>query len=131
MPVELNHTIVWCHDKMASSAFMAKILGLAPPTAFYHFMVVNLDNTVSLDFMEKTGPIARQHYAFLINESDFDAVFSRIKAEGADYWADPGQTRANEINRNDGGYGVYFADPNGHLLEILTRPYGTEQADVT
>jgi hypothetical protein len=41
------------------------------------------------------------------------------------YWADPGQTRRDEINTRDGGRGLYFTDPDGHLLEILTRPYGS------
>lgn len=125
MPVQLNHTIVWCRDKQRSSAFLAEILGLPAPTPFYHFMVVKLDNEVSLDFMEKQGEIARQHYAFLIGEEAFDAVFDRVRASGLSYWADPGRTRPNEINHNDGGRGFYFPDPDGHLLEVLTRPYGS------
>lgn len=124
MTVQLNHTIVWCHDKMASSAFIANILGSAPPEPFTHFMVVTLDNAVSLDFMEKPGDIALQHYAFLIDEPGFDAAFARIEAAGLSYWADPARTKPGEINHHDGGRGVYFPDPNGHLLEIITRPYG-------
>lgn len=123
MPVQLNHTIVWCRDKRKSSDFLAHVLGLPPPVPFYHFMVVELDNGVSLDFMEKDGEISPQHYAFLIAEDAFDATFARIRAEGAPYWADPGRSRPNEINHNDGGRGVYFEDPDGHLLEVITRPY--------
>jgi catechol 2,3-dioxygenase-like lactoylglutathione lyase family enzyme len=125
MSVQLNHTIVWCRDKERSSAFLADILGLPAPVPFLHFMVVALDNGVSLDFMEKEGDVARQHYAFLIGESDFDTVFARIRADGLDYWADPARSRPNEINHHDGGRGVYFPDPDGHMLEILTRPYGS------
>ena len=125
MPVQLNHTIVWCHDKQKSSSFLARVLGREPPVPFYHFMVVELDNSVSLDFMEKDGEIAHQHYAFLINDDEFDATFARIRAEGAPYWADPGRSRPNEINHNDGGRGVYFEDLDGHLLEVITRPYAT------
>jgi catechol 2,3-dioxygenase-like lactoylglutathione lyase family enzyme len=125
MPVQLNHTIVWCHDKERSSAFLADLLGRPSPATFSHFKVVELDNGVSLDFMEKEGEVARQHYAFLIGEDDFDAIFARIKARGLKYWADPARSRPGEINRNDGGRGVYFEDPYGHLLEILTRPYGS------
>jgi catechol 2,3-dioxygenase-like lactoylglutathione lyase family enzyme len=125
MSVELNHTIVWCNDKQKSATFLAEILGRPAPEPFYHFLVVELDNGVSLDFMEKTGKVALQHYAFLIGEDDFDAVFARITGRGLDYWADPGKQRPGEINRNDGGRGVYFDDPNGHLLEVLTRPYGS------
>jgi catechol 2,3-dioxygenase-like lactoylglutathione lyase family enzyme len=88
-------------------------------------MVVQLANNVSLDFMEKSGPISVQHYAFLIEESEFDAIFSRIRGEGLSYWADPGKSCANEINHNNGGRGVYFEDLDGHMLEVITRPYGS------
>jgi catechol 2,3-dioxygenase-like lactoylglutathione lyase family enzyme len=125
MPVQLNHTIVWCRDKMRSSAFLARILGCSPAVPFYHFMVVQLANNVSLDFMEKDGPISVQHYAFLTEASEFDAALSRIQDEGISYWADPGKSRPNEINHNDGGSGVYFEDPDGHVLEVITRPYGS------
>jgi catechol 2,3-dioxygenase-like lactoylglutathione lyase family enzyme len=124
MPVQLNHTIVWCRDKKRSSAFLARILGCSA-VPFYNFMVVPLANNVSLDFMEKGGPISAQHYAFLIEESEFDATFSRIRDEGLGYWADPLKTRPNEINHNDGGRGVYFEDLDGHMLEIITRPYAS------
>ena len=127
MAAELNHTIVWCRDKMASSAFLADMLGRPPPRPFLHFMVVELDNQVSLDFMQKDGEIALQHYAFLIGEADFDVVLARIRDQGVDHWADPARTRPGEINRHWGGRGVYFADPDGHLLEVITRPYGSEE----
>jgi catechol 2,3-dioxygenase-like lactoylglutathione lyase family enzyme len=123
---ELNHTIVWCRDKHLSSAFLARMLGLPAPEPFLHFMVVALDNQVSLDFMEKDGEVARQHYAFLVAEEAFDAALGRMKAEGLTYWADPARTLPGEINQHFGGRGAYFEDPDGHLLEILTRPYGSE-----
>ena len=125
MAVQLNHTIVWCRDKERSAAFLADILGRPAPTRFGPFLVVDLDNGVSLDFHDRHGDIAPQHYAFLIGEDDFDAVFARIRASNRTYWADPGQSHANEINRNDGGRGFYFEDPDGHLLEVITRPYGS------
>ena len=127
MPVELNHTIVWCHDKERSSAFLADILGRSAPAEFLHFRIVELDNGVSLDFMQKEGAVARQHYAFLVSEEEFDGIFARIKGAGLTYWADPSRSVANEINHLDGGRGMYFEDPDGHLLEILTRPYGSGQ----
>ena len=86
--------------------------------------MVELDNDVSLDFDETDGAIASQHYAFLVTEAEFEASFARLRARGLDYWADPGQTRRGQINHRDGGRGVYFEDPNGHLLELITRPYG-------
>jgi len=125
MGAQLNHHIVWCKDQAASSKFLAEMLGRPPPGRFAHFDVVEMDNGVSLDFADREGQIAPQHYAFLISEDDFDAVLGRIKAKGLDHWADPGRRRPGEINRNDGGRGVYFPDPDGHLLEVLTRPYGS------
>lgn len=125
MAVALNHTIVWCRDKRRSAGFLAEILGRVEPRPFFHFLVVELDNGVSLDFYEKEGTVSKQHYAFLVGEADFDAAFGRIKAKGLPYWADPARTRPGEINQNDGGRGVYFHDPDEHLLELLTRPYGS------
>ena len=125
MAVQLNHTIVWCRDKARSAAFLADILGRPTPTRFGPFQIVELDNGVSLDFHDTNDEIASQHYAFLIDDESFNAVFARIHARGLPYWADPGQSRANEINRNDGGRGLYFEDPDGHLLEVITRPYGS------
>jgi len=126
MSVRLNHTIVLSHDPKRSAEFLVDILGLPQPTRFGPFHVVELANGVSLDFMEsETGKAAWEHYAFLVGEDDFDQIFGRIRVRDLEYWADPGQKRAKEINRNDGGRGVYFEDPEGHLLEIITRPYGS------
>ena len=123
--VQLNHTIVWCRDKQKSATFLTEILGLPSPTRFGPMLVVQLNNSVSLDFYENDGEISSQHYAFLIGEDDFDQVFARIRGRGLQHWADPGKHRTGEINRNDGGRGVYFEDPDGHLLEVITRPYGS------
>jgi catechol 2,3-dioxygenase-like lactoylglutathione lyase family enzyme len=125
MSAEFNHTIVRCRDQEASATFLAEMLGCPPPSRFASFHVVELDNRVSLDFLATHETIAPQHYAFLMSENDFDEVFTRIGERGIRYWADPGQTREGQINRNDGGRGFYFEDPDGHLLEAITRPYGS------
>lgn len=124
MAIQLNHTIVWCADQSRSAKFLADILGRSPPGRFGPFHIVELDNGASLDFLETAEPIAPQHYAFLIDEQAFDEIWERIKARGLAYWADPGKSQRDKINRNDGGRGLYFEDPDGHLLEIITRPYG-------
>jgi catechol 2,3-dioxygenase-like lactoylglutathione lyase family enzyme len=124
MTAQLNHTIVYSSDRTKSARFLAAILGRPAPVRFGPFEVVELDNGVSLDFATADGPIQPQHYAFLISEADFDAVFGRIQEQGIQYWADPRQSRPGEINHNDGGRGVYFPDPDGHYLEVITRPYG-------
>ncbi len=125
MTVQLNHTIVQCRDKQRSATFLTEILGLPDPVRFGPFLVVEVDNGASLDFDESDEEIARQHYAFLIGEDDFDEIFGRIRDRGLQYWADPFKSRPGEINHNDGGRGVYFDDPDGHLLEVITRPYGS------
>jgi catechol 2,3-dioxygenase-like lactoylglutathione lyase family enzyme len=120
--VDLNHTIVYCSDKAASAHFMAEILGLPKPSSFGPFAVVEVSNGVSLDFLE--GEVHAQHYAFLVGESEFDDIHQRLLAKGLPYWADPAQKLAQQINTNDGGRGLYWEDPDGHILEILTVPYG-------
>ena len=123
MPIQLNHTIVAARDRRESAAFLAEILGLAPPTTYGPFAVVQLDNDVSLDFMDDEE-VHQRHYAFLVTEAEFDEIFGRIRARGLTYWADPFEQQPGTINTHDGGRGVYWQDPNGHKLEIITRPYG-------
>jgi catechol 2,3-dioxygenase-like lactoylglutathione lyase family enzyme len=125
MTVELNHTIVAARDKLASAMFLTDLLGLPAPTPFGPFLVVTLSNGVSLDFVETSEDIRPQHYAFLVSEAEFDAIFNRVRELDLRYWADPYRQQPGEINRRDGGRGVYFDDPNGHVLELLTRPYGS------
>lgn len=125
MVVEFNHTIIWARDSKASARFLAEILGLPAPVTFGPFEVVTTTNGVSLDFMEGKDEIHSRHFAFLVSESEFDEIFGRIRERGLSYWADPARSKAREINHHDGGRGVYFEDPNGHLLEIITRPYGS------
>lgn len=125
MPAQLNHTIVAAHDRRESAEFLSKVMGLPDPSPFGPFLVVEAANGVSLDFMETDEAITPQHYAFLVSEDEFDEIFGRIQSRDLPYWADPGRRRPGEINHNDGGRGVYFPDPSGHFLEIITRPYGS------
>lgn len=125
MPVQLNHTIVHAKDKVASANFLAELLGLPKPRPFGPFMVVETANGVSLDFIAaEDHEIIVEHYAFLVSEGEFDDIFGRIKARGIPYYADPARKQRGQINTHDGGCGVYWEDPNGHVLEIITRPYG-------
>jgi catechol 2,3-dioxygenase-like lactoylglutathione lyase family enzyme len=124
MAIELNHTIVASRDKKAAAKFVTDLLGLSGSTLFGPFEVVELSNGVSLDFMD-ADEIHPQHYAFLLTEDEFDQVFGRIKEQNLTYWADPMHSEQGEINTRDGGRGVYFDSPDGHYLEILTRPYGS------
>lgn len=125
MAIEFNHTIISAQDSKLSANFYAEILGLPTPTRFGPFMVVKTENHVSLDFMKTSKEIQPKHYAFLISEAEFDEVFQRICNKNIPYWADHKKEHEYTINHNDGGRGLYFNDPNGHFLEIITRPYGS------
>jgi catechol 2,3-dioxygenase-like lactoylglutathione lyase family enzyme len=124
MAVRLNHTIVSARDKDVSARFVAEILGLPAPVSVGPFAVVQVGDT-SLDFTDSSEEIASQHYAFLVNEDEFDRIFARIRERGLTYWVDPYRRERGRTNDWDGGRGVYFDDPNGHLLEVITRPYGS------
>lgn len=123
MAVELNHTIIPAKDKWESAKFLAGILGLEAGPEWSHFVPVRTSNGVTLDFAD-AAEFRRQHYAFLVNEEEFDAALSRIKNAGVAFYADFNRAGRSEINYLYGGRGVYFDDPDGHLMEIITRPYG-------
>ena len=116
MTVQLNHTIVHVSDKDRAAADLAEILGLAAPTTYGPFRV--------LDFADDHGEPDHQHYAFLVSEQEFDPIHQRIVDRGLTFWADPFHRREGEINTNDGGRGLYWEDADGHNLEIITVPYG-------
>jgi len=122
---KLNHTIVWCRDQEKSARFLTEILGLPPARRFMGFLVVDLANDVSLDYLPaESEPISLQHFAFLISEDDFDAALPRVRKIAKKIWADPARKQPGRINHHFGGRGVYFEDPDGHLFELITRPYG-------
>jgi catechol 2,3-dioxygenase-like lactoylglutathione lyase family enzyme len=126
MPAQLNHHIVHAWDPKASAEYLAEMLDLDPPTPFGPFFVVEAGNHVSLDYIavgDAWEDIRSEHYAFLVDDEQFDRTFDRIVASGTDYFADPGGQQRNEINTHFGGRGLYWPDPNGHWLEIITTPY--------
>ncbi|MEX2239668.1 MAG: VOC family protein [Burkholderiales bacterium] len=125
MAVKLNHTIVHARDARAAADFYASVFGFGKPVPFGPFHDVETANEVTLAILETDEKFEPQHYAFLVSEAEFDRIFGRVKARGLDYWADPGKKEKGKNNTHFGGRGVYFEDPGGHLLEIITRPYGS------
>ncbi|MFF0585036.1 VOC family protein [Streptomyces sp. NPDC003781] len=122
--VQLNHTAVYASDRHLSAEFLAAVLGLRVGAPFGPFLPVDLGNGVTLDFYEmREEPIQSQHYAFLVPDERFGAVISRLETLGVTYYADPGHTDPDRINRLFGGRGAYFDDPDGHNMEVMTRPY--------
>ncbi|MFG2117199.1 VOC family protein [Streptomyces sp. NPDC048718] len=129
MSVELNHTIVHSLNDLESAKFLAGLLDLEVGDRMGPFIPVTTANGVTLDYATVPAEdITTQHYAFLVSEDVFDKAHARIKEAGLTYYADPHRTRVNEINHNHGGRGLYFEDPSGHYMEILTSPYGTPAA---
>jgi catechol 2,3-dioxygenase-like lactoylglutathione lyase family enzyme len=125
MAIKLNHTIVHSRNPRAAAEFLVSLFGLPAPVPFGPFFGVQVANEVTLDFLDAEGmDVQMQHYAFLVSEEEFDEIFARVQERGLSYWADPGQRHEGQINHHFGGRGVYFLDPSGHLLEIITRPYG-------
>ncbi|MGW6564696.1 VOC family protein [Streptomyces sp. NPDC054975] len=124
MTAELNHTIVHATDKRLSAEFTATILGLEVGAPFGPFLPVATGNRVTLDFYENADePIVSQHYAFLVPDDEFDLMISRLEAAGVTYYSDPGHKDPGHVNGLFGGRGAYFDDPDGHNMEIITRPY--------
>ena len=122
----LNHLIVWANDRHKAASFLAETLGLRPPTEFGHFTQVETGNSVTIDFADTKGEPAGMRLAFLVTERQFDEVFARIEQRGISHWADPRRSVPDQINHDDGGRGVYFADPYTSVgWEIITRPYGS------
>jgi catechol 2,3-dioxygenase-like lactoylglutathione lyase family enzyme len=121
MTIDLNHTIVPAHDKVSSAKFFAKIFGLSfDEGAVGYFAPVKVNKALTLDFEDVVDRFDVHHYAFKVSEAEFDTIFGRIQAEGIPYGAEPHSRDDMKINHRGGGRGVYFCDPSGHVLELLT-----------
>ncbi|MEU0934653.1 VOC family protein [Embleya sp. NPDC005971] len=131
MSIRLNHTIVLSRDRQLAAEFTAGLLGLEVGSPAGMFLPVATANGVTLDFATVAPEtISAQHYAFLVSESEFDAILGRLVAAGVRHYADPRLSEPDAINHHYGGRGTYFLDPSGHYLEIITRPYGDGDGDV-
>jgi catechol 2,3-dioxygenase-like lactoylglutathione lyase family enzyme len=121
VPITLNHTIVPSHDKEGSAKFFARIMGLEAPGSAGHFVQVRVNGDLALDY-DNRDSFDGHHYAFHVSDQEFDEIFGRIKSEGVRFGSQPNAPANGEINTRRGGRGLYFADPDGHLMEIMTVP---------
>lgn len=123
MTITFNHTIIASTDRHASARFYRELFELPEAPSWGPFTNVRLDGGVLLQFAEPPVEIQMQHYAFLVDDALFDRAYARLRDGGVEHWADPHRTRPGETNTEHGGRGVYFMDPAGHGLEMITRPY--------
>jgi len=123
MSVELNHIIVYAKDKRVSARFLSDVLGLTPEPDWGGFVPLKTNNGVILDFAE-SDTVRSQHCAFLVSEAEFDAALERVRRADIRFFAEFDGSGEGEINHLYGGRVFYFRDPNGHLFELITRPYG-------
>lgn len=123
MPATFNHTIIASADRHASARFYLELIEATPAPSWGPFTNILLDGGVMLQFAEPPVEIQMQHYAFLVDDELFDRAYSRLVAWEITHWADPQMTQPGETNNGHGGRGVYFKDPAGHAIELITRPY--------
>ena len=121
MAIVLDHTIVPARDKEASARFFAQIFGLSYDGPKGHFAPVRINEALTLDF-DNRERFENHHYAFHISDAEFDAILERVKAAGRKWGSGPGSHEDGQINTRRGGRGFYFADLDGHLLEVMTTP---------
>ena len=123
MSATFNHTIIAAKDRAVSAAFYCDLLEAAGAPSWGLFANLQLDGGVLLQFAEPPFEFSMQHYAFLVDDDLFDRAYAQLGDRGIDHWADPQMKRPGETNTEHGGRGVYFKDPAGHYLELITRPY--------
>jgi catechol 2,3-dioxygenase-like lactoylglutathione lyase family enzyme len=119
--VVLNHTIVPARDKMAAARFFARIFGLEFKEGDGHFAPVRINDSFTLLF-DQNSSFDSHHYAFHVSDAEFDAIFARVKEEGLAFGSAPWSLDDGKLNDWNGGRGVYFKDPDVHVLELMTVP---------
>ena len=130
MTIRLDHTIVPAKDKVASAGFFAEIFGLTVKLGY--FAQVQVNESLTLDFADEPEPWGgpgfdprtgqSHHYAFHVSEAEFESIFGRVRAKGLAYGSGPDHHTDRKLYRRRGGRGLYFEDPYGHLLEVMTVP---------
>jgi len=123
VPATFNHTIIASKDREESARFYCDLMEAKPAPSWGVFTNIALDGGVMLQFAEPPVDIQMQHYAFLVDDELFDRAYERLVEWGIEHWADPHKKQPGEINTGHGGRGVYFPDPAGHGLELITNPY--------
>ena len=136
MTITLNHTNVPALDKAAAAKFFARIFGLKRGRTDY-FVPVRVNKSLTLLF-DEDSKFESHHYAFRVSNREFDAILARIKKAKITFGSAPWSLEDGKLTDWNGGRtivsigsyaydwnggrGVYFQDPNGHVLELMTVP---------
>lgn len=123
MTAQFNHTIIAANSAETSARFYRDLLEARDAPTWGPFINLELDGGVLLQFAAPPTAFPPQHYGFLVTEKHFDRAVQRIQHHDLEYWADPQRRRPRETNTEHGGRGIYFLDPAGHYLELITQPY--------
>lgn len=119
LTVILNHTIVPSRNQVAAAEWFAQIFGLESDLSKGHFAAVRLNETLTLLFASE-ATFDKHHYAFHVSDAEFDAILRRVKEKKLAFGSAPWTIDDGKLNAWNGGRGVYFRSPDGHVLELMT-----------
>ena len=122
MTITLNHTIIPARDKEAAASLFAQLFGLSFEATGDHSAPVRVNETLTLLFDDNADGFESHHYAFHVNDAEFDAILQRVQAAGIPIGSAPWSIDDGKLNDWNGGRGFYFKDRDGHILELMTVP---------
>jgi catechol 2,3-dioxygenase-like lactoylglutathione lyase family enzyme len=127
MTIHLDHTIVPSHTRDASAQQLAELLGVpCGPAQAGPFFAVYVNDGLTLDFIQTDEEYPVYHFAFRVDEGEFDRILGRLQAAGIDYRSSVRGPADKRINTDYGGRMIYWNEPDGHQWEILTASYARE-----
>jgi catechol 2,3-dioxygenase-like lactoylglutathione lyase family enzyme len=132
LDIQLDHLIVPSADKVAAARLVAGLLDVpwAETCSVGPFAPVYVNDGLTLDFAQATGPIAPGHFAFRVSPARFDAILARLEAAGIGYRSTPMGPVDMQVSTRHGGKAVYWSEPDGHAWEILTVSYARRESGV-
>jgi catechol 2,3-dioxygenase-like lactoylglutathione lyase family enzyme len=129
MSIELDHTIVPSHHKVASAKLLAELLDVPwAESGIGPFSPVYVNDGLTLDFVETADPFPIYHFCFRVNPEAFEAILGRIQTAGIAYRSSVHGPVDMQVNTDYGGRLVYWNEPDGHQWEILTVSYARQPA---
>ena len=129
MPIEIDHTLVPSHHRLASARQLAELLGVPwAESGAGPFSPVFVNRGFTLDFVETTEPFPVYHFCFRVKQAEFDAILGRIRAAGIKYRSSVRGPVDMQVNTDYGGNMVYWNEPDGHQWEMLTVSYARQGA---